>query len=92
MAVLLVTYDLNKEGKSKVDYNKFYEIRDKYDHVRLSESSYAFNTTETPEAVYGKLKPVIDPNDYILIITLKKPYFGYHLKTTIEWLNKNLPN
>lgn len=90
MAVLLVTYDLNKEGKSKVDYDKFYKIRDSYDHVKLSESSYAFNTSETPQALYDKLKPVIDPNDYLLVITLKRPYWGFHLKTTIDWLEKNL--
>jgi hypothetical protein len=91
MAVLLVTYDLNKEGKSKVDYNKFYALRDKYDHVKLSESSYAFNTTETPNALYNKLKPLLDENDYIYIITLSRPKMGYHLKSVIAWLEKNLP-
>jgi hypothetical protein len=90
MAVLLVTYDLNKEGTSKVDYNKFYKLRDGYDHVKLSESSYAFNTTESPNALYQKLKDVIDPNDYIYIITLRKPYGGYGLKTVNAWLEKNL--
>lgn len=90
MAILLVTYDLNKEGKSKVDYNKFYKIRDSYDHVRLSESSYAFNTSESPIDLYNKLKPVIDSDDDILIITLKKPYYGYHRKPTIEWLDSKL--
>jgi hypothetical protein len=89
-SVLLITYDLNREGKSKVDYNKFYEIRDKYDHVRLSESSYAFHTNETPQDVYNKLKPVIDSNDYLLIINLKRPYFGFHIKTAIDWLEQRL--
>lgn len=91
MAVLLVTYDLNKEGKSKVDYNEFYKIRDKYDHVKLSESSYAFNTQESPTVLYNKLKPLIDPNDHIYIITLKQPYWGFGPKTVNEWLTKNLP-
>lgn len=91
MAVLLVTYDLNKEGKSKVDYNKFYKIRDAYDHVKLSESSYALNTTETPTEVYNKLKPVIDTNDHVYIISLKRPYMGYGPKATNDWLEKNLP-
>jgi hypothetical protein len=91
MAVYLVTYDLNKEGKSKVDYNKFYAIRDKYDHVKLSESSYAFNTTESPIALKNTLRAVIDPNDHIYIITLKKPYAGFGPKSVNDWLEKNLP-
>jgi hypothetical protein len=91
MAVLLVTYDLNKEGKSKVDYNKFYKLRDSYDHVKLSESSYAFKTDEQPEPLYNKLKAAIDANDHIYIITLRRPYFGYGPKATNDWLAANLP-
>lgn len=93
MAVLLVTYDLNKEGKSKSDYKKFYEIRDSYDHVKLSESSYAFKTDESPSTLYNKLKvPVIDENDHIYVITLKRPYMGYGPPATNAWLEKNLPS
>ena len=92
MAVLLVTYDLNKEGKSKVDYNKFYKIRDTYDNVKLSESSYAFNTTESPQTLTNKLREVIDANDHIYVITLKKPYSGFGPKPVNDWLERNLPN
>lgn len=92
MSVLLVTYDLNKEGKSKVDYDKFYKLRNSYDYAKLSESSYAFNTTETPETVKAKLRAVIDPNDYLYVITLKMPYSGYGPKSVNEWLSKNLSN
>jgi hypothetical protein len=91
MSVILVTYDLNKEAKSKVDYNKFYKLRDSYDYVKLSESSYAFNTTETPQTVYDKLKAAIDPNDHIYIINLKRPYTGFGPQATNDWLAKNLP-
>ncbi|MDQ3666541.1 MAG: hypothetical protein M3410_08170 [Acidobacteriota bacterium] len=92
MVVLLVTYDLNREGKSKVDYNKFYKIRDSYHHVKLSESSYAFNTVESPGFLRDKLREVIDPNDHIYIITLKKPYSGFGPQPTNDWLEKNLPS
>lgn len=91
MSVLLVTYDLNREAGSKVDYAKFYKVRDTYDYVRLSESSYAFNTTESAVTVKQKVKEAFDPNDYIFIIPLKQPYAGYGPKTTVEWLDKNLP-
>ncbi len=91
MAVLLVTYDLNKDGKSKVDYNKFYAIRDEYDHVKLSESSYAFVTNENPDSVYFKLKAVLDENDHIYIGNLRKPHAGRQPKSTNEWLERNVP-
>jgi hypothetical protein len=91
MSVLLVTYDLNKEGKSKVDYDKFYKIRNSYPYAKLSESSYALLTEETPAALYDKLKGVIDANDYIYIINLKRPYAGYGLKSVNDWLEKHLP-
>lgn len=90
MAVLLVTYDLNKEGKSKVDYDKFYKLRNSYPYARLSESSYALETNETPQQLYEKLKQVIDPNDYIYIITLKRPYFGFGPPAVNQWLEKRL--
>jgi len=90
MAVLLVTYDLNKEGSSKVDYNKFYKLRDSMDCVKLSESSYAFNTTDTPLQLRDKLRNAIDPNDHIYVITLKMPFDGWGPIPTNEWLNKNL--
>jgi hypothetical protein len=91
MAVLLVTYDLNKEGKSKVDYNEFYAICDKSDHVKLSESSYAFRTNEHPMKVYADLKTVVDDDDHMYVINLKRPYYGHGPKPVNDWLEANLP-
>lgn len=90
MAVLLVTYDLNKEGKSKVDYNEFYKLRNVYAYARLSESSYAFETNETPDQLFAKLRKVIDPNDHIYIITLKRPYIGFGPPAVNDWLEARL--
>jgi hypothetical protein len=92
MALLLVTYDLNAEGKSTVDYKKFYEIRDRYEHVRLSESSYVFITNDHPMKVYVDLKAVLDDNDYLYVISLKRPYYGHGPKPVDNWLEANLPH
>jgi CRISPR-associated endonuclease Cas2 len=91
MAVLLVTYDLNKEGKSKVDYNKFYKLRNSYNYARLSESSYALQTDESPDTVFNKMRAVIDENDFIYIINLKRPYTGFGLEEVNNWLANYLP-
>jgi hypothetical protein len=90
MAVLLITYDLNK-GAGTFDYDNFYKIRDSYDHAKLSEFSYALKTDEAADAVKAKLKAVMDPNDYLYVVTLKHPYSGYGPKAANEWLAKNLP-
>ncbi len=52
MAILLVTYDLNKPGQ---EYDEFYEII----------KSYAIDTTDSPAQIYEKLSPHLDTNDFI---------------------------
>ncbi|MBI5034515.1 MAG: hypothetical protein HZB51_28665 [Chloroflexi bacterium] len=88
MSVLLVTYDLKKPGQDYADFLKV--IRD-YPYARLSESSYAIATTESPTAVYNKLRPYQDDNDQLYIVNLKSPWMGYGPKKVNEWLDSNLP-
>jgi CRISPR-associated endonuclease Cas2 len=87
MAMLLVTYDLNKPGK---DYNDVLKTIKSYSWARLSESSYAIKTEQTPQQVFDKLKPYLDQNDNLYIINLKKPYAGYGPKEVNEWLDNGL--
>lgn len=86
MAVLLVTYDLNKEQGKRTDYTELLSAIKKYAWARLSESSYAIETSETPKQIYDKLKPHTDPNDYLLVITLTRPWHGSQSRTVLDWL------
>lgn len=88
MAVLLITYDLNKPGK---DYDDLLKVIKNYPWARLSESSYAIKTDLTPQLLFDKVKPYIDNNDNLYIINLKRPYAGFGPKGVNEWLEKNLP-
>lgn len=88
MAVLLVTYDLNKPGK---DYNDLLKTIKAYGWARLSESSYAIKTEQTPQQVFDILKPYLDQNDNLYVITLKKPYAGFGPTDVNDWLDSNLP-
>ena len=91
MPILLVTYDLKNEGKRKrADYPRFFKIRDNYNNVRLSESTYAIDTIESPETVYNKLKSVIDRDDAVFVIALTRPYLG-PAPNVLDWLDRNLP-
>ncbi|HWL29399.1 MAG TPA: hypothetical protein VNQ97_10855 [Burkholderiaceae bacterium] len=89
MAVYLVTYDLNKETVRPPIVEKIGEIADGW--ARLSESSYAINYAGTPEDVYAALKPLLDSNDHLYVITLNRPYTGYGPTEVNEWLEANLP-
>lgn len=87
MAILLVTYDLNKQGQ---DYADFYKFLEKYSYARLSESSYAISTNNSPSDIYNALFPHIDKNDRLYIITLNQPYAGFGLTEINDWLAANL--
>ena len=87
MATLLVTYDLNKVGQN---YNGFYGVLNQYPHVKLSESSYAVQTAESPITVYNKLTPFMDKNDHVYVVTLSQPYYGYGPQTVNNWLSQRL--
>ncbi len=87
MAVLLVTYDLKKPGQ---DYTDFLKLIRQYPYARLSESSYAVETNETPVQVYNKLIPHMDKNDQIYVVTLRSPYWGLGPQDVNNWMSQRL--
>ncbi|HBD03434.1 MULTISPECIES: hypothetical protein [Psychrobacter] len=88
MAALLVTYDLNSPGQKHAKVLE--KIKSFGGWARLSESSYAITTSLTPSQVYSQFENLIDANDTIWIITLKKPYSGFGSKDIIDWLDNSL--
>lgn len=85
---LLITYDLNKETTRPPIVKKIKELCPAW--AKLSESSYAVETSHTPENLFSALKSLIDSNDNLYIITLKKPWTGFGPKDVNEWLEQNL--
>lgn len=86
MSTYVVTYDLNRET---VRPNIVAEVKTT-DWAKLSESSYAISTSETPQAVYDRFKRHLDSNDNLYVITLKRPYFGQGPQDVNEWLANHL--
>lgn len=84
---MLITYDLNKETKRPPIVDKIKEFEA---WAKLSESTYAVNTSLSVNEVYNRLKPMFDDNDVLYIITLNKPWTGYGPKKVNEWLENNL--
>ena len=89
MAVMLISYDLNKE-KSGGDREKLLEYIKSHSWARLSESSYAISTTSDPSAVVAQARAFLDANDNIYVIQLKRPYWGWGPKDVNDWLESNL--
>lgn len=90
MSVLIVTYDLINETH-KENYEKILGvIKGEGNWAKLSESCYAIRTNKTPEAVYEQLKPFLHERDHLLAITATRPYYGWHSKQVIEWLDSSL--
>ena len=88
MSVLLITYDLNKPGQ---DCEKILEfIKSSSAWARLSETSYAIRTEETPEKVFHRLNPFLSESSRLFVIKLTFPYAGIKGTNVITWLDKNL--
>lgn len=88
MAVYLINYDLNTPEQK---HSKVLEMVESFIYyVNLSESSYAVDSTLSSQQIYNKFKPLIDSNDTLWVIPLKKPYTGYGSKKVIEWLDASL--
>lgn len=88
MPCYIITYDLNKE----VNRPDIVGAIKKFEGwARLSESSYAVSTNLPPNAVFAILKPLLDANDNLYVISLRKPYCGFGPRDVNEWLEKNLP-
>jgi hypothetical protein len=87
MSTYIVTYDLNQEATRPPIVETIKEF-DRW--AKLSESSYAISTAMSVQKVYDVLKPLIDSNDNLYVITLKQPYTGFGPEKVNEWLNSNL--
>ncbi|NJC07215.1 hypothetical protein [Polymorphobacter fuscus] len=87
MAVYLVTYDLSYETK-RPPIVQF--IKEHYDWARLSESSYAIETTLDAAAIYSIFSHFLDNNDRFYVIRLSAPIAGYGPVAVNEWLEMKL--
>lgn len=86
MTTLIVAYDLNNETRRP----KIVEEIKKTSWARLSESSYAVDTTETTAQVLSRLRKFLDNDDNLYVITLTRPWSGWGPKEVLEWLTQRL--
>jgi len=88
MSVYLITYDLSH--KPEKDYEPVWKYIKDHAWAKLSESSYAIVSSQTPQTIFNALHKIIHPDDHMLVITLTRPYTGRNSAAVIDWLASHL--
>lgn len=87
MSVMLITFEL---GKMDQAIERLHVFIKGYNHIRLSETSYAIETFEKTRTIFNKITPYLGKNSRHLVVTLSKPFSGVPMSATSEWLSKLL--
>jgi hypothetical protein len=88
MSVYLITYEFNRSGQ---DYSGVLSLLQSYPHVRLSEGSFAIETSEATRTVYNKITKFLKPNTHVYILTVTKPFYSQCVEDVKKWLGNHLP-
>lgn len=88
MSIVLVTYDLNKEGQ---DYEALYEqIKSLGDCINPLDSVWLIKTDKSCAEVKEHLDPVLDKNDLFLVLPYDKGRAGVLKSKHVEWIKQNI--
>ena len=87
--VLLVTYDLKTVGR---DYKPFFEALKQQGHWwHYLEAAWLIHTSKGPKDVYNAIVTNITTSDRLLVIEVKRPYWGYMAQEAWDWIEQRLP-
>lgn len=89
MNTYCVSYDLLAPGKNYDDL--IAEIKRSPDWAKPLKSLFLVRTSESPEQLYNRLRPKMDANDLILVIHVRRPFFGFLGKDVISWIEQHIP-
>jgi hypothetical protein len=85
MAVLHITYRPLADNDDAA-CERFCNLLQSYQSMRLSKSNWAINTDEPPKGVWQKLKGHIKPHDYVLMFPLDARLLTPQDKRILEWI------
>ena len=84
--ILVVTYDLKTPGK---DYGPLYEVlKQQGQWWHYITSTWLIYTAKTPLEVHAAVTPHIAVQDYVLIASFERPYWGQLPKDAWGWLKE----
>lgn len=84
MAVYIVTYDLNAPGQ---DYRPLIAAIEKFTHCKALKSAYFIDSSQEPAQIRDALMKLVDSNDMLFVMELKKSWGANRHSTATHWLN-----
>jgi len=88
MKILLVSYDLNKQGK---DYEGLYKVlKSANSWWHYLDSCWLLKTNLSADQWFHKLKPHIDDDDSLIITEVGKDRQGWLPQKAWDWISKNI--
>jgi hypothetical protein len=89
--VLLISYDLNRPERPR----NYEAIRRLIEANAVSwqkplYSQWLVETTEGTDAWSTRLRGVLDENDYLLVVQVRRPYQGWLPRSIWDWLNARM--
>lgn len=88
MSVLLVSYELKKADDKHKNFFSILKSHAKWWHYL--KSTWLIETDETPKILHEKLEKAMDEEDSILIIEVKKNYYGLLPPEAWDWIEENV--
>lgn len=83
MAVILVTYDLNRPGQN---YQAVHDYLKKFTYCKGMESVWLLDTQQSTEAVRDGLSRIVDSTDTLFVVRLQQTWNSWNY-TCADWLN-----
>lgn len=84
----LVTYDLCNQGKK---YEGLYkELKNSPGWWHYLDSTWLISTKESPKELYNRLAIHLDESDSLLIIEVKRNYYGWLPEEAFPWMQKHV--
>jgi hypothetical protein len=88
VSVILVTYDLKTPGRV---YTQFYEtLKAQGNWWHYLSTTWLLHTQKTPNQIYTALAEHLTVKDWVLVLPVTKPAFGYLPKDAWDWINARL--
>jgi hypothetical protein len=88
MALYLLVFDV---GAPVSDNPELLEkIKSLGDHLRVTDTVYALEASETPAELYLRIKHSIGREDQLCIFEVGQRFSGCGTKENIDWLNRQL--
>ena len=91
IVVHLISYDLNgHERPSAYQSVKTYIEQHAVSYRRPLYSQWLVETADGPQAWVNGLKTVLDADDYLFVVEVRRPYQGWLPETVWTWLNERV--